>query len=846
MIEIGKILFKFAAQDERFAYKLYVGWNEFCHSFVEKCIEETLSGYDKQGVPLVINRLNLNIGSIPEEDFYRLFPIRFKEELEKLFGRLPEGHNVTNSTSPPFPIDGLLFYLSHGYHRTTWENKEVDLDHILKTGMESEPGMMADLFMRCLDNTVMLERFLLQSSDENFFIMIILWIKCNLFSHEEKRWQLFLLLSGSPKLFLSLSERISENKRSWTQFVELAGINMFRQVEVIVGQSLPPALKEYLNEYPEDNSVNKSLLSSHAADRWHWITDGSLSLYERQRRLAILLENDPVAVMQLIHGSDGDELIVGCLIEVMDDIFVWKVMQEESKCCTDMDGIRYSWWLYNRLLEFISDADIPLLRDRDICYRRLYGAVIRIVREKKFSTGISGTELTSMFLEMLAGTDGCEGFSGKESHDSMLAIFRQRLVKENPGISSIQKKILLLINELTVKGNEYWDSFFKRKSDKRCLETDGTLYRIGLQACLMDADASIEFKQEQLEACIFFCPEEILRLFHTKESNKSVIQILKDSLSEQALIRIIAAMSIPKAELLRQTIRCLRNIYQSGKPSTLLADITDYACQETLFQILCEMGADKVVFGHKEYIAIVKSFIRIIEERFPDTINSCDKDKEDDKGSKKEMNQPIPETGLAEIVLEKLILTSNEAMAADTGDLLEYLVLSNAGVTLLTPWFPRLFTMLGLLNEEKNDFKDVESRIRAIFLIQRLVTSEDREYKEQELAFNRILVSLPFSVPLPKQLSLSREETEIIDSMLSGVKANWSAMQNTSIDGFRRSFIERSGYLEQKEDKWIITVDEQSYDMLLDSLPWSYKLIRFPWLKKQIHVLWRNKEEMDY
>lgn len=172
----------------------------------------------------------------------------------------------------------------------------------------------------------------------------------------------------------------------------------------------------------------------------------------------------------------------------------------------------------------------------------------------------------------------------------------------------------------------------------------------------------------------------------------------------------------------------------------------------------------------------------------------------------------------------------------------EYILIENAGLVLLTPWFPRLFAMLGLLNEDKKDFRDMESRVKAVFTIQRLVTSEDREYREQELAFNRILVNCPFSIPLPKCLELDKETIEIVDSMLAGVKENWSQMKNTSIGGFQRSFIQRSGNIERREDKLVLIVEAKPFDTLLDLLPWSYKLVRFPWLEKRIHVSWRDKE----
>lgn len=172
----------------------------------------------------------------------------------------------------------------------------------------------------------------------------------------------------------------------------------------------------------------------------------------------------------------------------------------------------------------------------------------------------------------------------------------------------------------------------------------------------------------------------------------------------------------------------------------------------------------------------------------------------------------------------------------------DYTAIGNAGLVLLTPWFPRLFTMLGLLNDDGKEFKNTDSRKRAVFIIQRMVTFEERDYTMMDLIFNRVLVNLPLHESLPSQIQLTEQEIEAVESMLEGVKGNWPNMANTSIKGFQHSFVERKGVLEIQEEKILLTVEPRSYDLLLDSLPWGYKLVRFPWLEKRIHVNWRDKE----
>lgn len=197
-------------------------------------------------------------------------------------------------------------------------------------------------------------------------------------------------------------------------------------------------------------------------------------------------------------------------------------------------------------------------------------------------------------------------------------------------------------------------------------------------------------------------------------------------------------------------------------------------------------------------------------------------------------------------LLAELKVSENEVAELEDAVQPDYIPVTNAGLCLFAPWIIRLFGMLELLSEDRKDLKDMDARIRAIFILQRLVTAEQREYKESDLAFNRLLVACPFNVPIPRNFELTDKEIETVESMLAGVKANWPKMENTSIGGFQRSFIEREGQLEQQEGKWVLTVENKAYDILLDSLPWSYKMIRLPWLKKPISVSWRDKEEFDF
>ena len=64
-------------------------------------------------------------------------------------------------------------------------------------------------------------------------------------------------------------------------------------------------------------------------------------------------------------------------------------------------------------------------------------------------------------------------------------------------------------------------------------------------------------------------------------------------------------------------------------------------------------------------------------------------------------------------------------------------------------------------------------------------------------------------------------------------------MKGTSVDGFRGSFLIRNGVMADTGELWQLTVEEKSYDILLDSIPWSISPVKFPWMEKPLYVNWR-------
>lgn len=182
-----------------------------------------------------------------------------------------------------------------------------------------------------------------------------------------------------------------------------------------------------------------------------------------------------------------------------------------------------------------------------------------------------------------------------------------------------------------------------------------------------------------------------------------------------------------------------------------------------------------------------------------------------------------------------LTIKINEIM--EQGDRVS-LEVANAGLVLFNPFLPRLFNMLGYLTDDRSAFKDEENQIRAIFVLQNIV-SDAKEFSEIDLSLNKLLTGYPLSSPLPRSLELREEEKNTVLSLQQAILQNWSKMKNTSYRGFSETFVHRRGKLVGEDPYWKLTVEERAVDVLMDSFPWSYSMVKYPFMPKAIEVKWR-------
>ena len=166
------------------------------------------------------------------------------------------------------------------------------------------------------------------------------------------------------------------------------------------------------------------------------------------------------------------------------------------------------------------------------------------------------------------------------------------------------------------------------------------------------------------------------------------------------------------------------------------------------------------------------------------------------------------------------------------------LAVKYAGLVLIHPFITRLFENTGVKETGNKELSSSEIT-RAAALLHFLAIGGEELY-EYELSFIKILLGFHPEMPLlVAEGMLKPEDKEEAEALLQSVITYWTILKNTSIHGLRSSFLQRQGLLREVEDGWKLQIEPQSFDMLLNQLPWSISIIKLPWLKKPIYTEWQ-------
>ncbi len=157
----------------------------------------------------------------------------------------------------------------------------------------------------------------------------------------------------------------------------------------------------------------------------------------------------------------------------------------------------------------------------------------------------------------------------------------------------------------------------------------------------------------------------------------------------------------------------------------------------------------------------------------------------------------------------------------------------NAGLVLLHPFLPQFFEALTVSRGNK-----LLQPGRALSLLHFLTSGRD-DTQEHDLVLPRILCNIPLSSPVETGVALTAHEIKEAKALQKAVIHHWEALRHTSPDGLRGAFLLRPGTISGRDNDWLLKVESDTSDILLEQLPWDISTIKLPWMEKILWVEWR-------
>ena len=123
-----------------------------------------------------------------------------------------------------------------------------------------------------------------------------------------------------------------------------------------------------------------------------------------------------------------------------------------------------------------------------------------------------------------------------------------------------------------------------------------------------------------------------------------------------------------------------------------------------------------------------------------------------------------------------------------TPNFIESWLVPNAGLVLLWPYFGMLFERAGLMGN--GEFPNDQARQTAVYLLEFLVQGE-WVLHEHLLTLNKVLCGIPVNQPMGSAVQFPEEWEALCEGLLSAVIEYWSALQDTSVEALRETFLFR-------------------------------------------------------
>lgn len=948
MNTIGRIQFDFRMRNELFAQQLYGDWDRFFASSFEKVADEVLGHYDTAGDVIEIDCLNLDLGTIAEDEFYETFPLRLREALEEsVENRLsqsvpkdPEVNPVRRISTERNAFERLCYFLLHG--RLPWSvASKTDITALFLQVIEQSPAELKQFLRLYGHYTTLQQRLVYQLNDpelekgihlmrpsESTFIssyvaylrekyavweqpeltetdyrhtvwlVVYAWMLTDRSSSFDKKSFLQQTISSLAArlntsystLLRLLTQEIDHSLGKQSRRSELFSLLVVLRDEMtkrLRKEKLPdiPVLFDLLNHAFQkeiDRHLSDPSFTSDQLAEWlipilsH--TDSCRTflsrLQEEQilRLVALVIPAESDFIIDYAHALDhqkeqgrlqgkaGSEfwrlkwmILFPILLENRGAAFnrryfVRKVLQ--------VVAARYNLAVIELLGYFMQQEVIRTLdNDLRIILDSLWAEAAPLLSSDqkqettarlqdrltagKILTAEEVRQLRLLWQQPRQAIEWIHSLSEKECQVliTTLAHGEETFILQYATALDLHQSQGLLEGK-TSGGFRYIKWYFILYV---LMEKAGTSVNRRHFTASVFRHLAAHYNLAYFDLLRYFCVNDrmaqlpqalstILGDLYREEELQLITRLILHS-QENERYQLLEKLYPAEASFIRSFLQLMETI-----PLRQKAGLTGSYSRFIWENIFLILSRERGLLLNKR--GWVDRIIQLLANRYRIPIQTIYKELSNSVRQGKTNSPDLKQIIMAENNhwenQDSANPRSNEPAESETA-----YHLHNAGIILAFPFLGRLFSMLKLM--ENNRFVNKEAQIRAIFILQYLIYGDKmpKEIPEYELVLNKLLTAYPFNEPLPAFLELKEEELKMADEMLRAILTYWEKLKNSSVAALRDAFLMRDGTLKVEEDRYVLTIQEKAYDMLIDTIPWNFRLIRFPWMEKRMDVKWR-------
>jgi hypothetical protein len=357
-----------------------------------------------------------------------------------------------------------------------------------------------------------------------------------------------------------------------------------------------------------------------------------------------------------------------------------------------------------------------------------------------------------------------------------------------------------------------------------------------------------------LNEMIVNSPELVINYLHNSKNTVCIAGNMAHILSENMFFRFLHCIDGYRGIIAYRYYSIIKNILSFKFTGDVLKIQTENLMKVVILQLLnadthytngekfysniiSTFTSTLNITDRKEIVALINQDIemkKIRSETSPE-IYSNDIEKKSEKKMENDTSD-LKQDNLRSIICSEKNNQEVFNSLIDQATLFDEIPIENAGMVIGAPYFEKLFKMLDLTDDKK--FKNEESVQKAVRLLYYFAQNNTEPF-EPDLVLNKLLCGLDINHMVFNDIAITNKEKEIVDSLTIAIINNWPVMKNTKPEGLRESFLQRKGILVKNDDEWQLKVEKRCFDMLINTLPWGFSMIKFPWMKGLLRVEWK-------